>query len=150
MNKHIENILKNTSILKDKYDKCILNGKHSFAKIEKLFIEKLIEQIDIKLQEYLETHEVDFHKDIQGSWYEVLDLVRFNEWEEYKAYIKFIEGKSYDRGIIHKFMYNSLRKYGFPMENVFDCNDNGWFRYKLMDFASDSKHMFGASNETYE
>ena len=150
MNKHIKNILTNTSILQDKYKKCILEGKHSFQQIEKIFIEKLIEEIDKKLQEYLDTHEVNFHKDIQGSYYEVLSLVRFDEWDEYKAYIKFIEGKTYDRCIINKFIRNSLQKYGFPIENIFDCNDNGWFRYKLMDFASNSKHMFGANNETYE
>lgn len=149
MNKHIENILKNTSILQEKYNKCILEGKHSFEDIEKLFMEKLIKEIDEKLQEYLNTHKIDFHKDIQGSWYEVLTLVRFDNWEEYKAYIKFIEGKSYDRTIINKFMYNSLSKYGFPMKNVFNCNDNGWFAYKLMDFLNKDNKSFGENYDSY-
>ena len=149
MNSHIKNIINNTKILQDKYKKCIIDGKHSFKQIEKIFIEKLIAEIDKNLQEYLETHEVNFHNDIQGSYYEVLSLVRFNEWDEYKEYIKFIDGKTYDRTAIHKFMYKSLSNYGFPMKNVFDCNDNGWFRYKLMDFTSDSRSTYGNNYETY-
>lgn len=151
MNKHIKNILNNTSILEAKYNKCIIDGKDSFKQIEKLFIEKLIVEIDKNLQEYLNTHEVDFHKDIQGSYYEVLDLVRFNEWDEYKEYITFINRKTYDRSAIHKFMYKSLSNYGFPMEHVFNCNDNGWFRYKLMDFnTKNSSSSIGENYESYE
>ena len=132
----VANIIANTKIIRGRYNACINNSVHTFEQAEKNFIEKLIVEIDIKLQEYMDTHkEVDFNKDIKGHYYHVVTLVRYDEWPEYKEYRKYIGGYSSEYRLnLTKFMHKSFQKYNFPTENIFDYYDNGCLRYKLMDF----------------
>jgi hypothetical protein len=136
INQCISNIIVNTKIIHGRYQACINNSVNTFEQAEKNFIEKLIVEIDKNLQKYMETHkEIDFHKDIKGHYYDVISLVRYDEWPEFEKYVSYIDGAYYDRGLkIVKFMRKSFQKYGFPTQNIFDFYDNGCLRYKLMDF----------------
>lgn len=136
INQCISNIIVNTKIMHGRYNACINNSVNTFEQAEKNFIEKLIIEIDKKLQEYMETHqEIDFHKDVKGHYYDVESLVRYDEWPEFKKYLSYIAGARYDGWLkLKKFMRKSFQKYGFPTQNIFDYYDNGWLRYKLMDF----------------
>ena len=149
----VANIIANTKIIHGRYNACINNSVHTFEQAEKNFIEKLIVEIDIKLQEYMDNHkQVDFSKDVKGHYYDVESLVRYNEWPEFKEYLKFIDCAYYDIGVkLRKFMSKSLRKYGFPTENIFDYYDHGWLRYKLMDFRAKGGGLtIGENYEDYK
>ena len=149
----VANIIANTKIIHGRYNACINNSVHTFEQAEKNFIEKLIAEIDVKLQEYMDNHKkVDFNKDVKGHYYDVISLVRYDEWPEFKKYLEFIDCAYYDIGVkLTRFMSKSLRKYGFPTENIFDYYDNGWLRYKLMDFRAKSGGLtIGENYEDYK
>ena len=129
----INNITKNTKIIQTMYNDCIEVSKDLFKKVERAFVIRLVKEIDKALQDYILTKSVDFHKDIQGYYYSVVDI--YTDWPEFEEYVKFINHPYSEHGInLCKFIRGSLEKYKFPMENVFDCYDNGRFRYKLMEF----------------
>ena len=153
MNKNLENIIKNGNILKDRYTECIKNSPKDFATAEKFFIERLLGEIDKYLQKLADSNEpINFNKDIKGRLYAVFTICSYKDWPEFDEYLKFIKLHGYfDEVLIHKFIYRSLTKYKFPIENIFDCCDHCRFRYKLMDFPNNSKGLgIGEKYEDYE
>ena len=99
----------------------------------------------------LHPESIDFHKDIQGHYYTVIDVCCYTDWPEFEEYVKFVNHPYSEHGInLYKFIRSSLEKYKFPMENVFDCYDNGRFRYKLMEFKPNGGSTnFGELYENY-
>ena len=153
MNSNIKNILKNNNILKNRYTECINDSLGRFKSVEKAFVEKLLNEINNYLQNVADSNDpIDFHKDVKGHYYEVYDICNYNNWDEWKEYLKYIKDPWYDGNLnIHKFMVKSLTKYGLPRENIFSCYDNGWFRYKLMDFENKDGNLgIGEKYEDYE
>jgi hypothetical protein len=149
----VANIIANTKIIHGRYKACINNSINTFEQAEKNFIEKLIAEIDVKLQEYMDNHkQVDFNKDVKGHYYDVESLVIYDEWPEFKKYLEFIDCSYYNIGEkLTSFMSKSLRKYGFPTENIFDYYNNGWLRYKLMDFRAKGGGLtIGENYEDYK
>lgn len=146
----IERIIKNTRIIQTMYQDCIDLSKNSFEQVERNFIVKLLKEIDEKLQEYILTKEIDFHKDVRGHYYQVIHICRYDEWPEWKEYKKYINDPHIDGNInICKFIRNSLRKYKFPTEYIFDYYDNGWLRYKVADFIASGNKTIGNEYEDY-
>jgi hypothetical protein len=153
MNKNLENIIKNSGILRDRYTECIKKSPKDFATAEKFFIERLLNEIDIYLQKLADNDEpINFNKDIKGHLYAVFNICSYKDWPEFKEYLKFIDLPGYlDEGLINKFIFKSLVNYGFPRDNIFDCCDNCRFRYKLMDFENNSGNLgIGEKYEDYE
>ena len=149
----VANIIANTKIIHGRYKACINNSVNTFEQAEKNFIEKLIVEIDVKLQEYMDTHKnIDFKRDVKGHYYDVESLVRYDEWPEFKKYLEFIDCAYYNIGEkLTSFMSKSLKKYGFPTENIFEYYDHGWLRYKLMDFRAKGGGLtIGENYEDYK
>ena len=146
----LDRIKYNTKLLQSKYKDCIENAVASFEEAEKRFMNKLMSEIDKELQDIIENKAIDYTQDIMGHHYAIFDLVNYDAWKEFCDYTKFIKCAPYDYSKkIHEFIYKSLEKYGFPSENIFDCYDNGWFRYKLMSFDAKSVTI-GEKYEDYE
>ena len=92
MNKDLENILKNSNVLKERYTDCINNGLGNFNKVEKEFVKRLLKTINDYLQKITDENKpIDFHKDVQGHYYEVFHICNYTEWPEWKEYLKYIK-----------------------------------------------------------
>lgn len=146
----IEEIKQNTKILQTMYQDCIDLSKESFRKVEREFVGRLVKEINKELQNYILTGEIDYKKDIKGSYYEVKNICRYDEWPEFKEYVGYIS-RPYSDGCknLCNFLRNSLKKYGFPVEYIFDYYENGWLRYKVASFMS-SGEIIGSSYEDYK
>lgn len=125
------------TIVKKIYDAIDL-GALEFDGIEKLFMYKLFNAVNEELKKIKEK-EINF-QDIKGSWWKVLD-VHVTDWREFKEYYKYIDDDVFHRPLKDQ-IYESCRKYGFPMENVFgvemsSCSFGVTFRYKYVSFGCD-------------
>jgi hypothetical protein len=147
----IENIIENLKIIRTMHEDSIYVSKSKFEEVERNLIGRLVQEIDKKLKEIILNEEVDFLKDIKGHYYNVCSVCRYEDWPEFKEYLKYIDGPFYDGGLnIKEFLRSSFVKYKFPVEYIFDYYDNGWIRIKLAEFISkDSGKVFGSSYEDY-
>ena len=147
----IENIIENLKIIRTMHEDSIYVSKSKFEEVERNLIGRLVQEIDKKLKEIILNEEVDFLKDIKGHYYNVCSVCRYEDWPEFKEYLKYIDGPFYDGGLnITKFLRSSFEKYKFPVEYIFDFYDNGWIRIKLAEFISKGGgKVFGSSYEDY-
>lgn len=104
-----------------------------FKIAEKAFIEKLLKNVAEELAHFNSSNNTIY---IVGRSRVTLGVV-FRDWEEWKTYYKYIDtARCGSSERISSFIKESLLKYGFPEDRIFDCNDNGSFRFILYSFGS--------------
>ena len=143
----IEEIKQNTKILQTMYQDCIDLSKESFRKAEREFVGRLVKEINKELQNYILTEEIDYKEDIIGYPCKVKDICKYDEWPEFKEYVRYISNPYVNNcKNLRIFLINSLKKYGFPINYIFDIYDNGWLKYTIASFSSRG----GSSYEDYK
>lgn len=149
--KIIGNIIENVKIIQTMYQDCIDISKVQFKETERKLVGRFVQEIDKKLKEIILTKDINFFDDIQGHYYDVCSICRYEDWPEFKEYLKYIDGPFWDGGLnLCKFLRGSFERYKFPTEYIFDFYDHGWLRFKLAEFMSkNSGKVFGNSYEDY-
>ena len=105
----IENIIENLKIIRTMHEDSIYVSKSKFEEVERNLIGRLVQEIDKKLKEIILNEEVDFLKDIKGHYYNVCSVCRYEDWPEFKEYLKYIDGPFYDGGLNIKEFLSEIR-----------------------------------------